>query len=83
MVARRMPGPGRCCRGGWPVTIVGRLCADQGASDSFSGGESNDGGGEGYESTGETTWVFVALGGVILICRLWCGCERANEGGTS
>ena len=60
--------------------------AGQGASDAgwipLSGGESNDGGGDGYESTGEAMWVgLVALGGVIVIWRFVCGWERAYEGG--
>ncbi len=56
----------------------GRLGASHGASDvcwtALDGGESNDGGGDGYESTGEIACVgLVALGGVILMWRFACG----------
>lgn len=79
-----MPISGRWCGGGCPATIDGRRCNFQGTvwapapgCTALDGGESNDGGGEGYESTGDDACVgFVALGGVIVMCRFEFGCVR-------
>lgn len=68
----------------WPATTDGRRCRDVHGSwgvwwTALDGGESSDAGGDGYESTGETA--LFAGGGVILMCRFVCGCDREYDGG--
>ena len=66
---------GRWCGAAWPVAIDIRLCIPpDGALPLFGrGGESSEGGGDGYESMGDVAMEgFVAVGGVMLMCRFGC-----------